>query len=286
MTRLLILAAFLAQLRADLVEEAMPSPGTDLRYGRPHAHPRARYYPRYSPTGERLAGSVVVRPDCPRPVRGRCECPPDGSWRPVVGVVRADTTATHAAQVPASRLRLGLAGTIWVDEVYELGADGLWRCRWPVRRALEQLRGQSPARWATAIALLRGTHVSNAWGANGAPPNPIGEAMRLLQLVDRRAQEERVTEWERRPRQWWDPPKKPNARALPKSDAQVNAEHESNGGTVLTTTDAVATLPPVTGAPIGPRSVTGVGPRASRQRPTCDFAPSSATASLPEAACA
>ena len=143
----LTLASMLAQLRADLEEEATPLPGQQKAFGRPHAHPRARYFPRYTPTGERLAGAVVIRPDCPRPLRGRCECPPDGSWRPAVGVIRADSVATHSAQVPASRLRIALEGTLWVDEVYEQGPDGLWRCRWPVRRALEALRGVNPVRW-------------------------------------------------------------------------------------------------------------------------------------------
>lgn len=89
------LAAALHRIRTALVEEATPLPGQHRIYGRPHAHPRTRWEPRYSRTGERLPGAVRIRPDCPRPVKGRCECPEDGSWRPATGVIRADATARY-----------------------------------------------------------------------------------------------------------------------------------------------------------------------------------------------
>jgi len=216
------LAEVLRRLRADLVEEATPLPGQSRAYGRPHAHPRTRYEPRYSKTGERLAGVVKIRPDCPRPVNGRCECPPDGSWRPSVGVIRADSAASHLVAVPSERLAGGTwpAERIFVHSVYEQGPDGLWRCRWPVRRALERVRGASVRRWAIAIRLLRGDPLMSVWGSHGVPPDPTLEAIRLLKQLDRWAEEERVTEWEVRPRQWWDAPRKPRER----SEAQIAAE--------------------------------------------------------------
>jgi hypothetical protein len=253
----------LQRLRLALVEEADVQPGQSLAYGRPHQHPRARYFPRYAPSGQRVAGVTRIGPDCPRPRRGRCECPPDGSWRPSVGVTRADARAQHAVAVPASRLRAELAGQpLWVDEVYEQSkADGLWRCRWPVRRALEHLRGVSPRRWAIAIGLLRGDPLASVWGSHGAPPDPMGEALRLIRQLERWADEERLTAWEHRPRQWWDEPRQPNARSIRKSEAQSTAEHEARDERQVQPVDDAATLPRETEAAKRPRSVSGPGPR-------------------------
>lgn len=217
----------LQRIRLALVEEFTSLPGQQLSYGRPHAHPRARHFPRYRPTGERLPGVTRIGPDCPRPIRGRCECPPDGSWRPAVGVVRADATARHATLVPASRLRLVLEGDVWVDEVYEQDRNtGLWRCRRPMLRALERQRGADPRAWQVAIRLIQGVAPFRAWGATGVPPGPELAALRILSRIERWAAEERETDWEWRPRQWWDKPRKPKARSIDKSDAQLVAEHD------------------------------------------------------------
>jgi len=273
------LAAVLKRLRSDLVEEATPLPGQSRAYGRPHAHPRTRYEPRYSKTGERLAGVVKVRPDCPRPVNGRCECPPDGSWRPSVGVIRADSAASQLVAVPSERLRGGTwpAERIFVHSVYEQGPDGLWRCRWPVRRALEHIRGISVRRWAIAVRLLQGDPLMSVWGSHGAPPDPTGEAIRLLRQVERWAAEERETEWEVRPRQWWDAPRKPSE----KSDAQANAE---------TAVDSDAQNGPELEAAVAPDRAPASGAVRSSSRPARSGARSLSASPRPldrtESACA
>jgi hypothetical protein len=158
--------------------------------------------------------------------------------------------------VPASRLRPILEGALWVADVYEQQPDGLWHCRWPARAALERLRGASPRRWLIAIRILRGDALMDVWGAHGVPPNPAGEAYRLMRQIETWAEQERVGEWEHRPRQWWDPPRKPkaaNARPVSKSDAQLNAE--------LTLVEGTATVAAETEAAPGPRSVPGTDPR-------------------------
>jgi hypothetical protein len=258
------LAEVLDRLRLDLVEEATPLPGQQLAYGRPHEHPRTRSFKHYSKSGQRIEGETRIGPDCPRPVRGRCECPPDGSWRPAVGVIRADSTATHAVQVPADRLRPALEGVFWVADVYVQEPDGLWHCRWPTRAALERLRGVSPRRWAVAVGLLRGDHVTAVWGAMGVPPNPIAEAFRIVRQLEAWAAEERTGEWERRPRQWWDPPKKARAsndRPVSISESQAIAEHVPDVTDGLHVATGAATLAAETEALDEPRSVSGPGPR-------------------------
>lgn len=265
----------LERLRTALVEEATPLPGSQLAYGRPHEHPRNRFFPRYSSSGRRLEGTVQIGPDCPRPVHGRCECPPDGSWRPAVGVIRADATASHAVAVPASRLRPALEGALWVADVYEQAPDGLWHCRWPTRAALERLRGVSPRRWAIAVALLGGRALAAApWGSHGVPPDPAGEAFRILRQLEAWADQERSGEWERRPRQWWDPPRQPRR---PKSESQAIAEHPCENG--LQRHSGTATLPPGPEALTEPRSGPGLGPRAETSTDHTDVRPPKATAS-------
>jgi hypothetical protein len=95
-----------------------------------------------------------------------------------------------------------------------------------MRRAVEVLRGVSVRRWAIAVRLLQGDALGSVWGSHGAPPDPTTDALRILRQLERWATEERETEWEWRPRQWWDPPRRSNARPLPKSDAQADAERD------------------------------------------------------------
>lgn len=223
------LAAALRRIRVSLVEEATPLPGQVLAFGRPHAHPRTRYEPRYSRTGERLEGSTRVRPDCPRPVRGRCECPPDGTWRPAVGVLRADATAHYGAAVPGDRARGGLPTEIlWVTVVHELDrTSGFWRCRRPTYCALQHLRGAARPRYQLVARLVRHVPLRLAFGAAGLPADPERAALGVVRTVERWAQEEREAEYERRPRQWFDRPREPrasNTRPTGISESQAIAE--------------------------------------------------------------
>lgn len=272
------LPALLARLRAALVEEASPNPGQQLAYGRPHAHPRAKHYPRFSKTGERLAGSVRVRPDCPRPVKGRCECPPDGSWRPIVGVLRGDATARHATAVPASRLRPALEGQLWTDEVYEQGPDGLWRCRWPVRRALERQRGANPELWQAAVALLRGVAPATVF----AVPDPKGGAERLLRRIVRWAVEESEREWERRPRQWWDAPRRGRANSEPQNVAEAadTASSPPDTGTLQRPPSACYTA----ARSVGPRASSPINPLRTRAGSRGSLGPNSVATASPRVA--
>jgi hypothetical protein len=68
------LARALRDIGVSLLEEADNLPGSVLAYGRPHAHARSRFVARFTRSGVQLAGSVRIPPDCPRPVKGRCEC--------------------------------------------------------------------------------------------------------------------------------------------------------------------------------------------------------------------
>lgn len=196
-----------------LIHETEILPGSILAYGRPHEHARNRYLPRWSRTGVRIAGVNRVRPDCPRPVRGRCECPPDGSWRPVGGAIRADAIASSAQYVRNPGTPEGL----WADAVYLEGPDGLWRCIRPMRRALEQLRGESIRRFLVLDRLLDGVETSAAWDGLGVPDELVAASVSICVQVERWAADEAGAEYERRPRRW---------RSLPwtqLSEAQQNA---------------------------------------------------------------
>lgn len=192
------LARRLRSIAVLLIHETEMLPGSVLAYGRPHGHARNRYLPRWSKTGVRIAGVNRVRPDCPRPVRGRCECPPDGSWRPIGGAIRADAIASSAQYVEDPVSGAGL----WVDAVYLEGPDGLWRCIRPMRRSLERLRGESLRRYLVLNRLLDGDGVVEAWKGLGQPANPVVDAIAILRQLERWSIEEASAEYEKRPRRW------------------------------------------------------------------------------------
>jgi hypothetical protein len=259
------LPALLHRLRESLADESSALPGQQLTFGRPHASARTRFEPRYSRTGERIAGVRRIPPDCRHPIKGRCECRPDGTWRASPGAVRADATVHDAAIAPADRVPSELAGRpVWVDEVYEHGPDGLWRCRKPVRRALERLRGSSVRAWMIAIRLLRGDPLATVWGSHGTPPDPMRDATRLLAQLENWAKEERQAEWERRPRQWWDRRRDANARSVQKSESQATAERATSVQDLDSSPKGAATLR-ATGARVEPSPVSGIGRRRVEQ---------------------
>lgn len=188
--------------------EVTSSPGSIVIWGQPHEHPRSRRSLRFGPTGDRVAGFTVVGPDCPRPVRGRCTCQPDGSWRPVVGVIRSD------ASLVGARRRDGVEGSPrWFDGVYVRRPDARWICLMPARRAMERLRSQSLRDWVGIQRLLRG------WGVALAFPresDPAAKADRVIGRLRGWIDEEAWAEYDRLPRRW--------ARRKPVSEAQGNAE--------------------------------------------------------------
>lgn len=181
-----------------LIHEADVNPSTVLAYGRPHEHARNRYLPRYSRSGTRIPGTSRLRPDCPKPVRGRCECAPDGSWRPVVGVQRADARAVAAELVRNP----GTTDALWVDVVYVQRPDGIWICLRPWRRALERLRGDNLRKFLVLDRLFDGQSFEAAWDGLGTPNDPIAETLSACRQVERWAAEEASAEYERRPRRW------------------------------------------------------------------------------------
>lgn len=203
----------LAQINAALVEEATALPGETLAYPPPHEHPRATFVPRWDRTGRRLPGYIRIPPDCPKPVRGRCQCQPDGSWRPVGGVIRADSLAQAAELV-----ELDGGPAVWTTSTYVQDPDGRWRCRLPMRRALERLQGESVTKWAILARLRRGVPLHAAWGASGEPADPIGYALAICRQVQRWADQEAATLWERRPRRW------KSVGWVDKSESQQRAE--------------------------------------------------------------
>jgi hypothetical protein len=209
-----ILAHRLNRLRRDIIEEADRLPGTQLVYGRPHNTARNRYHPKWTMTGQRSPGVVIVKPDCPRPIKGRCECPPDGTWRPIGGSQRADMLAEQLVYVRPNPAAPGF----WTQSVYELGIDGLWRCLRPHARAMERLRGESLRRFMVLTQLLRGEDLDEAWEPFGIPEDIIAATLSILDHVDRMADAEAEYEYERRPRRWRDTP------WTQLSESQQNAE--------------------------------------------------------------
>ena len=219
------LAVLLEAISARLRVEADTLPGSVLAYGRPHEHARNRFFPRWSRSGKRIEGTNQVRPDCPAPLKGRCECKPDGSWRPIGGSQRADQLARSAEFVQTSSVREddGTYPGIWTTNFYAQGPDGLWRCDRPTARAMERLRGESARRFLVLVRLLDGNSLKAAWAGLGNPVDPITASTSIAQQVIHMTDEEAVTEWERRPRRW---------RSIPWTTLSESEQHaQTNGGT-------------------------------------------------------
>lgn len=184
------MVGLLAELRAALLEEVGPISSGGLIYGRPHESTRAYSRPRYSLSGERLPGKVTFAPDCHEPdAAGVCGHPPDGSWRPMNGVAPADLLARQLEAADGS----------WRSNVYDLGPDGLWRCRWPYRRAMDRLANRNVRQAVVLWRVLRGEPWIAVWLGFEVPAHPGGEVMSLARTVLRWADEEMRTEYERRP---------------------------------------------------------------------------------------
>jgi hypothetical protein len=223
------LAARLAAIRHALVIETEANPSQVLAYGRPHTSARARYFPRYTHTGVQLAGSVRVPPDCPKPIKGRCECQPDGAWRPAVGARRADDLA-HTAEVvdwpgghtcDASHPNpCPMFDRMWTNALYVQRQDGQWVCVRPMRAALERLRRQSLRRYLVVDRLFAGQSLKAAWAGLGNPDLPQA-TMNICRDLEAWAREEELAEYIRRPNYWRVTPR---PSFLEKSEAQVNAE--------------------------------------------------------------
>jgi hypothetical protein len=189
------------RLRLALEHEADYAPGWVLAYGRPHEYARSRSIPRFTRTGV-PAGSFTVAPDCPSPVKGRCECRPDGNWRPVGGSLRADALAHNAeyrrtSEVPGDD---GRYPGQWTDSLYVKGDDGLWRCTRPHRRAMDLLRGESLRRFLVIDRLLDGYSLDRAWFGLGVPADPVRSALGIVEQVNQMAETEARSEYEARPR--------------------------------------------------------------------------------------
>lgn len=225
------LAQRLAAIRHALIMETEANPSDQLAYGRPHETARSRGHLRYTPTGVRLPGTVKVPPDCPQPVKGRCECKPDGSWRPVTGSRRADNLA-HTAEVV--ELKGGhtcdathpdpcpMTDRVWTNALYIQQIDKTWVCVRPMMAARERLHRQSMRRFLVLERLLGGQPVDDAWdGLGQKDDNPVIAALRICGDVEAWAREEEMTEYVRRPHYWriGDPPS-----WIDKSDAQRAAE--------------------------------------------------------------
>lgn len=202
-------ALLLAHLRRALAEEIDTLPGQSLVYGRPHESTRAYSVPRYSLTGERIPGLVTFFPDCHEPDGdGVCGHPPDGTWRPFPGVTRADALAQH----------LEADDGLWRMNVYERGGDGLWRCRWPYRRAMDRLANRNPRQAIVLWRLIEGVELRYAYLGFREPAEPSREVIGLLRSVLSWAGEEMEAEYDRRPRLF------PRMAWMEKSEAQERAE--------------------------------------------------------------
>ena len=208
------------RLRLALEHEADYAPGWVLAYGRPHQYARARSFPRFSRTGDLISGSVTLSADCPAPIKGRCECKPDGSWRPVGGSLRADALAHHAEYRRTSEVR-GDDGRYpgqWTDSLYVKGDDGLWRCTRPHRRAMDLLRGESLRRFLVLDRLLDGYSLERAWFGLGVPVDAIRSTLGIVEQVNQMAKGEAHAEYEVRPRT------APFSSWIDRSDSQRSAE--------------------------------------------------------------
>jgi hypothetical protein len=224
------LAAALSDLRAAIIHEADRSPSQIRAYGRPHEYGRSRNVPQFSRNGVPTGRSTHIGADCPKPFHGRCECPPDGSWRPSPGAIRADAIAHHALFEPADGSKhsdedhkAGIGCTYegaWGDDMYELDRDrALWYCTRPHARALERLKGENMRSFLVLDRLLEGLTLYAAWKDLGRPVDPVHDALGIIATVNTFAAQEAATEYERRPRRW-----RQRVMWLEKSEAQQAAE--------------------------------------------------------------
>jgi hypothetical protein len=215
------LARRIGAIAQELIDEADVLPGTNLAYGRPHDSARDRYSPRYSRSGDRIPGARDRIPhDCPRPVKGRCECKPDGSWRPVGGAQRADLLAVQAAFVRSAQVagEDGRYPGLWTDVLYHQQPNGLWICLRPMRRAFQRLHGESARRYLVMDRIFAGQSLRESWKGLGTPVNLVTATLSICEQLEAMAHEEALAEYERRPRRWRDAP------WSEKSEAQQLAE--------------------------------------------------------------
>jgi hypothetical protein len=211
----------LSRLAFGLFEEVDDLPSEVLAFGRPHEHPRTRHLPRFTRTGESLPGTITIRPDCPKPVHGRCECQPDGTWRPFGGTAKADHSAQNLRQAELAEDPDGS----WRTATYKRRADGLWVCIRPYRRALDRLRNRNVRAFLVVHRLLdewpSECDLVAAWAGFAEPVNLAAETDRILGAILRDVDEEMAAEYERNP-EW-----KRRPRSVPdheKSESQRNAE--------------------------------------------------------------
>lgn len=207
------LAHRLAAIRHALIAETEVNPSDQLAYGRPHETARSRGHLRYTPTGVRLPGTVKVPPDCPQPVKGRCECKPDGSWRPVTGSRRADNLA-HTAEVVA--LEGGhtcpedgshpdpcpMTDRVWTNALYVQQIDKTWICVRPMLAARERLHRQSMRRFLVLDRLFAGQSLTAAWDGLGVPVDHVASTLAICRDLEAWAAEEETAEYVRRPNFW------------------------------------------------------------------------------------
>ncbi len=202
-----------AYISRQLLEEDDAQPSSFRIQGRSHEHGRVRRFPRFAMSGASLPGMVTVLPDCPKPDHGRCTHS-DGSWRPLPGVVRADSRASRVSLVKAKTTE----NEAWVDSHYELDRDrALWYCVRPFARAIERLRGENTRHSVVMGRLLAHDELLTAWEGFDLPKNPAGATLAFLRWIIRIADEEAHGEYEHRPKRW---------RSMPwteLSDAQRNA---------------------------------------------------------------
>jgi len=207
-------------IRRQLLEEDDAQPSTFRIQGRLHEHGRVRRFPRFAMSGASIPGVTTVYPDCPKPDHGRCTHS-DGSWRPLPGVVRADSKASRASLVKSKTTD----EEAWVDGHYVLDRDrALWYCLRPFARAIERLRGENIRHSVVMGRLLAGDELLPAWAGFELPKNPAGATLAFLRWIVRIADEEAHGEYERRPKRW---------RSMPwteLSEAQRNAVIAAEGG--------------------------------------------------------
>lgn len=171
-----------------LRHEADASPGGHLVYTRPHESGRARRVKRATMTGEPTGKYTRLPADCPKPVHGVCECPPEGNWRPVPGTQRPDESGYWT-------------GEGWESYWYAYDPeDGYWRCTRPMARSLQRMKDRSPRRFTALMRLLDGETPQQAWQGLGSPADPVAAAESVVAAAWRVAREEAKSDYIRPPR--------------------------------------------------------------------------------------